>query len=83
MMDLLFFTLNVVVALLAGVVLGLERQFRGHPAGLRTNALVCVGAALFVSLFPWKTLVNPLLPPRPWPCSRSAAGRCRAPDRSD
>jgi putative Mg2+ transporter-C (MgtC) family protein len=28
----------------------MERQFRGHPAGLRTNALVCVGAALFVSL---------------------------------
>jgi putative Mg2+ transporter-C (MgtC) family protein len=50
MKDLLFFTLNVVVALLLGVALGLERQFRGHPAGLRTNALVCVGAALFVSL---------------------------------
>jgi putative Mg2+ transporter-C (MgtC) family protein len=50
MEDVLFFTLNVVVALLLGVALGLERQFRGHPAGLRTNALVCVGAALFVSL---------------------------------
>lgn len=33
-----------------GVIIGLERQFRQHPAGLRTNALVCVGAALFVSL---------------------------------
>jgi putative Mg2+ transporter-C (MgtC) family protein len=33
-----------------GVAIGLERQFRQHPAGLRTNALVCVGAALFVSL---------------------------------
>jgi putative Mg2+ transporter-C (MgtC) family protein len=33
-----------------GVALGLERQYRGHPAGLRTNALVCVGAAMFVSL---------------------------------
>jgi putative Mg2+ transporter-C (MgtC) family protein len=50
MTDLLFFTLNVAVAVLAGMVLGLERQFRGHPAGLRTNALVCVGATLFVSL---------------------------------
>jgi putative Mg2+ transporter-C (MgtC) family protein len=30
--------------------IGLERQFRQHPAGLRTNALVSVGAALFVSL---------------------------------
>src|SRR5262245_50173167 len=33
-----------------GVAIGLERQFRQHTAGLRTNALVCVGAALFVSL---------------------------------
>jgi putative Mg2+ transporter-C (MgtC) family protein len=37
-------------ALLAGVAIGLERQFREHPAGLRTNALVCVGAAAFVSV---------------------------------
>jgi putative Mg2+ transporter-C (MgtC) family protein len=50
MTDLLFFALNVGAALLMGVVLGLERQFRGHPAGLRTNALVSVGAAMFVSL---------------------------------
>jgi putative Mg2+ transporter-C (MgtC) family protein len=50
MTDLLLFVLNSGAALLLGAVLGLERQFRGHPAGLRTNALVCVGAALFVSL---------------------------------
>ena len=50
MSDLLYFTLNVTAALAMGVVLGLERQFRGHPAGLRTNALVCVGAAMFVSV---------------------------------
>jgi putative Mg2+ transporter-C (MgtC) family protein len=49
-MDVLWFTLNVGAALAMGAALGLERQFRGHPAGLRTNALVCVGAALFVSL---------------------------------
>jgi putative Mg2+ transporter-C (MgtC) family protein len=44
------FILNISVALLLGVAIGLERQFRQHTAGLRTNALVCVGAALFVSL---------------------------------
>jgi putative Mg2+ transporter-C (MgtC) family protein len=49
-MTLLPFVLNVCAALALGLLLGLERQFRGHPAGLRTNALVCVGAALFVSL---------------------------------
>ena len=49
-MEVLLFTLNVAIALFLGVLIGLERQFRQHPAGLRTNALVCVGAALFVSL---------------------------------
>src|SRR5271155_990136 len=49
-MEILHFVFNVGVALLMGVAIGLERQFRQHPAGLRTNALVCVGAALFVSL---------------------------------
>jgi putative Mg2+ transporter-C (MgtC) family protein len=41
---------NIVAAMIMGLVLGLERQYRGHPAGLRTNALVCTGAAMFVSL---------------------------------
>jgi putative Mg2+ transporter-C (MgtC) family protein len=49
-MEVVYFTLNVGAALLMGVCIGLERQWRQHPAGLRTNALVCVGAALFVSL---------------------------------
>jgi putative Mg2+ transporter-C (MgtC) family protein len=49
-MSTLDFTLHIAVALVLGVSIGLERQFRQHPAGLRTNALVCVGAALFVSL---------------------------------
>jgi putative Mg2+ transporter-C (MgtC) family protein len=49
-MEVLHFTLNIGVALVLGMVIGLERQFRQHTAGLRTNALVCVGAALFVSV---------------------------------
>jgi putative Mg2+ transporter-C (MgtC) family protein len=44
------FMLNIAVALILGVAIGLERQIRQRTAGLRTNALVCVGAALFVSL---------------------------------
>jgi putative Mg2+ transporter-C (MgtC) family protein len=44
------FIWNITCALLLGVVIGLERQWRQHQAGLRTNALVCLGAALFVSL---------------------------------
>jgi putative Mg2+ transporter-C (MgtC) family protein len=33
-----------------GAVIGIERQFRARMAGLRTNALVAVGATLFVLL---------------------------------
>jgi putative Mg2+ transporter-C (MgtC) family protein len=44
------FLLNMLVALLLGIFIGLERQWRRHPAGLRTNALVALGAALFVSM---------------------------------
>jgi len=44
------FTLNVAAALMLGMAIGLERQWRQHTAGLRTNALVALGAALFVSL---------------------------------
>ncbi len=46
----LTFALNIGAALLMGIAIGLERQWRQHPAGLRTNALVALGAALFVSL---------------------------------
>jgi putative Mg2+ transporter-C (MgtC) family protein len=44
------FLVNIAVALTLGIAIGLERQIRQRTAGLRTNALVCVGAALFVSL---------------------------------
>jgi putative Mg2+ transporter-C (MgtC) family protein len=43
------FVLNIGVAFLMGMAIGIERQLRQHPAGLRTNALVCVGAALSLS----------------------------------
>jgi putative Mg2+ transporter-C (MgtC) family protein len=49
-MEIVRFIFNIGVALLMGVAIGLERQIQQHVAGLRTNALVCVGAALFVSL---------------------------------
>jgi putative Mg2+ transporter-C (MgtC) family protein len=36
------------LSLLAGLVLGFEREWRSKPAGFRTHALVCEGSALFV-----------------------------------
>jgi putative Mg2+ transporter-C (MgtC) family protein len=49
-MEFWLFTLHAGLALLMGIVIGLERQWFHHPAGLRTNALVALGAALFVGL---------------------------------
>ena len=48
-------TLNLAVALFCGVLIGTERQARQRTAGVRTNALVAIGAASFVifaGLFP-------------------------------
>jgi putative Mg2+ transporter-C (MgtC) family protein len=44
------FAIATGTALLLGLLIGLERQWRQHPAGLRTNALVALGACLFVGL---------------------------------
>lgn len=40
--------LNLLLALVLGAAVGLERQIRKHPAGLHTNALVCLGSAAYV-----------------------------------
>lgn len=37
-------------AFILGSLIGLERQYRQRTAGLRTNALVAVGAAIFVDI---------------------------------
>ena len=39
--------LSVILAIAFGGVIGLERQTSGKPAGLRTNVLICFGAAVF------------------------------------
>jgi putative Mg2+ transporter-C (MgtC) family protein len=49
-MPLTTLTLNVAIALILGTLIGAERQWRQRMAGLRTNTLVCVGSALFVSV---------------------------------
>jgi putative Mg2+ transporter-C (MgtC) family protein len=42
--------LRLVTALVLGACIGAERQWRQRAAGLRTNTLVCFGAAAFVDL---------------------------------
>jgi putative Mg2+ transporter-C (MgtC) family protein len=50
--DLLYLDLliRLVTAAILGGAIGFEREMRGKPAGLRTNILICVGAALFTEL---------------------------------
>ncbi|MFE4669377.1 MgtC/SapB family protein [Streptomyces sp. NPDC056716] len=45
---LLGLSLRIFEAMVLGAAIGLERQWRLRTAGIRTNALVSVGAALFV-----------------------------------
>ncbi|MGB2606035.1 MAG: MgtC/SapB family protein, partial [Candidatus Sulfotelmatobacter sp.] len=42
--------LRLVLAAVLGGVIGLERELRHRPAGLRTNMFICFGAALFTIL---------------------------------
>jgi len=42
--------LQLVLATILGGVIGLERELKGKPAGLRTNILICFGAATFTHL---------------------------------
>ena len=41
---------RVLIAAVLGAVLGLEREWRGKEAGLRTNTLIAIGSALFAVL---------------------------------
>lgn len=47
MISLPIIILRLALALLLGGIIGLEREFGEHRAGMRTNALVSLGSALF------------------------------------
>lgn len=47
-MELKIFVSRLVVALVCGILIGLERQIRQRSAGLTTNSLVAVGACIFI-----------------------------------
>jgi putative Mg2+ transporter-C (MgtC) family protein len=46
---LLFFMPKLVVAMICGGIVGIERELRGRPAGLKTNILICAGATMFTA----------------------------------
>ena len=47
-MTLHIFTSRLIIALVCGILIGLERQLRQRSAGLTTNSLVAVGACIFI-----------------------------------
>ena len=38
--------LRLLIATLVGIIVGIDREWRGKPVGIRTLALVCLGSAL-------------------------------------
>jgi putative Mg2+ transporter-C (MgtC) family protein len=38
---------SLLIAAVLGGIIGLERELRGKPAGLRTNTLICLGSCVF------------------------------------
>ena len=44
------FWITIGMALLCGTIVGLERQLRGKPAGVRTSILICLSTAVFIHL---------------------------------
>lgn len=50
MLTTLDFTTRLLLALVLGAGIGIERQWRQRIAGLRTNTLVSLGAAIFITL---------------------------------
>ena len=48
-MDYTTLIIRICVALFLSLLIGIERQWRGRAAGIRTNVLVCLGSFLFAS----------------------------------
>ncbi|MFS4418259.1 MgtC/SapB family protein [Maribacter sp. 2307ULW6-5] len=45
---LIDFAIPLLAAMIGGLLIGLERELKGKSAGLKTNALVALGAAVFI-----------------------------------
>lgn len=48
--EIIDFALKTAMATASGLLIGLEREFKGKSAGLKTNGLVAIGAAVFVMI---------------------------------
>jgi putative Mg2+ transporter-C (MgtC) family protein len=48
--ELTQFIISALVAVICGVIIGLERESKGKPAGVRTLVLICLGSTLYVKV---------------------------------
>jgi putative Mg2+ transporter-C (MgtC) family protein len=48
--EYLTMVMHLIVATIAGALIGYERSYQGRPAGFRTHALVCIASALLMLL---------------------------------
>jgi len=46
--DIYEMAVRILVALVAGALIGYERSYRGRPAGFRTHALVCMASSILM-----------------------------------
>ncbi|MFL9485353.1 MgtC/SapB family protein [Chitinophagaceae bacterium LWZ2-11] len=49
------YVIKILLAFVCGAVLGIEREFRGKPAGFRTMILICIGSCTFSILSAFST----------------------------
>ena len=48
--EIIFFGTRILVSLLVGLIIGIERSLNNHYAGIKTLVFVCIGSCLFASL---------------------------------
>lgn len=46
--DIYEMAIRILIALVAGAMIGYERSYRGRPAGFRTHALVCMASSMLM-----------------------------------
>jgi len=46
---LMYFGVKALLAIACGGIVGLERELKNKPAGLKTNILICLGSAIFTT----------------------------------
>jgi putative Mg2+ transporter-C (MgtC) family protein len=61
--ELIFFLPRIVTALMAGIVIGIEREFADKAAGLKTIVVVTLGSCIFTALSYWLYSKDPNIDP--------------------